>query len=279
MLCMAIHRVFCLFSVIESSIFFRELSPKLRMRVSLFVPCLVDQFFPQVGISTVRLLRKLGVDVSYPHAQTCCGQPAFNAGYQEEATKLAERFIDIFSDAEHIVTPSGSCGSMVRIFYSSLPVRENFRATLPDLRAKTYELSEFLVEVLKVTDVGAVMRGRVTYHDSCHLLRELKVKDPPRLLLRHVKGVDFVEMEESEACCGFGGSFAVKFPEISTAMVEEKLKSITKTGAEYVVANDAGCLMQIAGIVQRNHLPVKTLHLAEFLYQGIISNGSNIERI
>ncbi len=198
------------------------------MRISLFVPCLIDQFFPQIAVSTVRVLRKLGVEVAYPEAQTCCGQPAFNMGYHDEAKKLAERFIRIFSDAEYIVTPSGSCGSMVRVFYPTLPIHEELKEPLEHVRKRTYELSEFLVNVLKVTDIGAAFSGRVTYHDSCHLLRELNVKDPPRLLLRNVKGIDFVEMEESNSCCGFGGSFSVKFPEISTAMVEEKVKSIQK---------------------------------------------------
>jgi L-lactate dehydrogenase complex protein LldE len=241
------------------------------MRISLFVPCLIDQFFPQIAVSTVRVLRKLGVEVTYPEAQTCCGQPAFNMGYHDEARKLAERFVEVFSDAEYIVTPSGSCGSMVRVFYPTLPIREQLKEPLEHVRKRTYELSEFLVNVLKVTDIGAAFSGRVTYHDSCHLLRELKVKDPPRLLLRSVKGIDFVEMEESDACCGFGGSFSVKFPEISTAMVEEKVKSIQKTGAQCVVAGDTGCLMQIGGMLQRSHIPVTTMHIAEFLDRGISS--------
>jgi len=238
------------------------------MRISLFVPCLVDQFFPQIAVSTVRILRRLGVEVDYPEAQTCCGQPAFNMGYHDEAKKLAERFIAIFSEAEYIVTPSGSCGSMVRVFYPTLPVREELEKPLEHVRNRTYELSEFLVNILKVTDVGAAFSGRVTYHDSCHLLRELKVKDPPRVLLKNVKGVEFVEMEESDSCCGFGGSFSVKFPEISTAMVEEKVKSIQKTGAQCVIANDTGCLMQIGGMLQRSHISLKTMHIAEFLDRG-----------
>jgi L-lactate dehydrogenase complex protein LldE len=241
------------------------------MHVSLFVPCLIDQFFPQVAVSTVRLLRRLGNTVEYPEVQTCCGQPAFNMGYHAEATKLAERFIEIFSDAEYIVTPSGSCGSMVRVFYATLPIRKEVQGDLENVAKRTYELSEFLVNVLKVTDIGAAFSGRVTYHDSCHLLRELKVKDPPRLLLQSVKGIDFVEMEESDACCGFGGSFSVKFPEISTAMLEEKVKSIQKAGAQCVVANDTGCLMQIGGMLQRNRIPVKAMHIAEFLDKGISS--------
>jgi L-lactate dehydrogenase complex protein LldE len=241
------------------------------MRVSLFVPCLVDQFFPQVGISTYRILKKCGLEVDYPEEQTCCGQPAFNAGYRDEATKLAERFIKVFSHAEYVVTPSGSCGSMVRIFYPTLPIRKALRTPLADVQKRTYELSEFLVHVLGRTDVGATYAARVTYHDSCHLLRELRVKDPPRLLIRSIKGIEFVEMNESEACCGFGGAFSVKFPEISTAMLEEKVESIEKTGAEYVVANDTGCLMQIAGMLKRKKLPMKTLHLAELLDKGISS--------
>jgi L-lactate dehydrogenase complex protein LldE len=157
------------------------------------------------------------------------------------------------------------------VFYPTLPIRAQLKEPLERVRSRTYELSEFLVNVLNVTDIGAVFSGRVTYHDSCHLLRELKVKDPPRLLLRSVKGIDFVEMEESEACCGFGGSFSVKFPEISTAMLEEKVKSIQKAGAQCVVANDTGCLMQIGGMLQRNRVPVKALHIAEFLDKGISS--------
>ena len=241
------------------------------MQISLFVPCLIDQFFPQVAVSTVRLLRRLGIGVKYPEMQTCCGQPAFNMGYHAEATKLAERLIEIFSEAEYIVTPSGSCASMVRVFYPTLPIRNELQGALENVTKRTFELSEFLVDVLKVTDVGAAFSGRVTYHDSCHLLRELKVKDPPRLLLRNVKGIDFVEMKESDACCGFGGSFSVKFPEISTAMLEEKVKSIQEAGAQCVVANDTGCLMQIGGMLQRNRIPVKTMHIAEFLDRGVSS--------
>jgi L-lactate dehydrogenase complex protein LldE len=241
------------------------------MLISLFVPCLIDQFFPEVAVSTVRLLRRLGVTVEYPEAQTCCGQPAFNMGYHAEATKLAERFIEIFSDADYIVTPSGSCGSMVRAFYPTLPIQKELQGALENVTKRTVELSEFLVNVLKVTDVGAAFSGRVTYHDSCHLLRELKVKDPPRLLLQSVKGIDFVEMKESDTCCGFGGSFSVKFPEISTAMLEEKVKFIQEAGAECVVANDTGCLMQIGGMLRRNHIPIRTMHIAEFLDGGTSS--------
>ncbi len=235
------------------------------MRVSLFIPCLVDQFYPQVGLSTLRLFRKLGLEVVYPSDQTCCGQPAFNSGYHEEARKLAVRFLRIFSDAEYIVTPSGSCASMVRVFYQDLSIPADLQQSLDRVKEIIFELAEFLVDILKVTDVGAAFSARVTYHDSCHLLRELKVKDPPRALIRNVKGIDFIEMPESSTCCGFGGAFSIKFPEISTAMLEEKVRSIQRSGAEYVVASDAGCLMHIAGLLLRSRIPIKTLHLAELL--------------
>jgi len=158
---------------------------------------------------------------------------------------------------------------MVRVFYPTLPIQEKLRVPLAEIQAKTFELSEFLVNVLGVKDIGATFSGRITYHDSCHLLRELKIKDPPRILLQNVRGAELVEMEEAEACCGFGGSFSMKFPEISTAMLEQKVISIQKTGAEHVIANDAGCLMQIGGLLHRQRIPVKVLHLADFLSQGI----------
>jgi L-lactate dehydrogenase complex protein LldE len=235
------------------------------MRVSLFIPCLVDQFFPQTGAAMVKVLRKLGVMVDYPSEQTCCGQPAFNTGYHREAIQLAERFIKIFSNAEYIVAPSGSCVSMVKVFYPELDLSPSFKEQSHAIAAKTFEFSEFLVNVLHVSDVGARFPAKATYHDACHLLRELKIKTEPRQLLRNVKGLELVEMEHSETCCGFGGTFSVKFPEISTAMAEEKIDAIHRAGVNYVVANDSSCLMQIAGLLARKKSPVKTIHLAEVL--------------
>lgn len=235
------------------------------MKVSLFIPCLVDQFFPSVGMNLYRILKKVGISVDYPMEQTCCGQPAFNSGYHKEAIELGRRFLEIFKDSEYIVSPSGSCTSMVKIFYPEILEEPELKETLNDLISKTYEFSDFLVNIIGIKDVGARFPHRVTYHDACHLLRELKIHLAPRELIRNIRGIELVEMEDSETCCGFGGTFSVKFQEISTAMAEDKATAITKTNAEYVVANDSSCLMQIGGYLSRQHLPVKPLHLADLL--------------
>ncbi len=239
-----------------------------RLRVALFVTCLGDQFFPQVGESVVKLLRRLDVEVTFNPAQTCCGQPAFNTGYRDEAHAVASKVLNLFDGADYVVCPSGSCTSMVRVFYPEL------FATDPDrlrkchqLRDRFFEFSEFLVDVLKVENVGASFPHRVAYHDSCHLLRELGIGEQPRKLLRKVRGIDFVEMEGHRVCCGFGGTFAVKFPEVSAAMGQDKLQFAAQTDAEYLIANDSGCLMHLAGMIHRQGLPLKTMHLAEVLAQ------------
>ncbi len=229
------------------------------MRVALFIPCFVDQLFPNVGVAAVKVLRRVGVDVIYPEAQTCCGQPAFNTGYWDEARHLARRYCDVFAGADAIVCPSGSCTAMVRNFYPELLGAAN-RVT-----ANTFEFAEFLVKRLGITDVGARFPARVTYHDACHALRELRLKDEPRQLLRNVLGLELVEMVEAETCCGFGGMFSVKFPMISYAMDEVKATSIQNSGAQYVVSGDSSCLMQIEGYLQRHKLPTKTISLAEVL--------------
>lgn len=239
------------------------------MKIHLFVPCLVDQFYPNVAVSMCRVLKKLGVEYVYLTDQTCCGQPAFNSGHHREATDLAERFLKVFEPAETLVAPSGSCVSMVKIFYPQLELSRAGRQTLERLGPRLFELSEFLVRELKVVDVGAQFKGKVTYHDSCHLLRELKVQEEPRQLIRNVRGLEFVELDDMQTCCGFGGTFAVKFPEISTAMGTDKATAIERTGAEVVVANDSSCLMQIAGVLSRRKSRVVPMHLAELLAQGI----------
>ena len=240
------------------------------MQVSLFIPCLVDQFFPQVGVSLVKILRKLDVSVLYPAQQTCCGQPAFNTGYHEETLELARRFLQIFdSGTDYIVCPSGSCASMVKVFYPEIVRDPSLQDALGRVTTRIFEFSDFLVNVLGVVDFGARFPHRVTYHDACHLLRELKVKEPPRALIRHVREIEFIEMEDSEACCGFGGTFSVKFPEISTAMGQDKANCIIKTGADFVVANDSSCLMHIGGCLSRMGLPIKTIHLAELLARDL----------
>jgi L-lactate dehydrogenase complex protein LldE len=235
------------------------------VKISLFIPCFVDQLYPQAGISIVKVLERLGHTVEYPDGQTCCGQPPFNAGYWGEARAVAERQIAVFRDAETVVIASGSCGAMVKVFYPELfhnhPREKEARA----LAAKTFEFSDFLVNKLGVLDVGARFPGRATFHDGCHGLRELGLKKPPRQLLGHVQGLKLVEMGEAETCCGFGGTFAVKFPMISTAMGEVKCASIAETGADFVISNDSSCLMQIQGLLDRQGKSTRTLHLAEVL--------------
>jgi len=236
------------------------------MKASLFITCLVDQLFPQVGVSMVEVLRRLGVEVDFPEAQTCCGQPAFNSGYRKEARDLAARFINVFDDSEYVVAPSGSCASMVKVFYADLfeddaAMRERARA----LAARTYEFSEFLVNVLQIEDVGAQFSGRVALHQSCHLLRELNVRGEPLRLLRAVRGIELVELERAEACCGFGGLFAIKYAQISGSILQEKIDHIRESGADVIVASDMGCLMHIGGGLSRQRIPVRTMHIAELL--------------
>ncbi len=235
--------------------------------VALFIPCFVDQLSPEVGLDTVRVLRRVGYDVDFPEAQTCCGQPAFNTGYWDDALPLAERFVRIFSSAEVVVCPSGSCTTMVRNFYPELLASRPLRAEAVRLGQRVFELSEFLVKVAKVTDIGATFPHRVTIHDSCHALRELHLKGEPRELLRHVRGLELVELPYSEECCGFGGTFATKYGMISAAMGDTKAGNIEVSGAEYVTALDTSCLMHIDGILRRRASQARTIHLASILAQ------------
>ena len=236
------------------------------MRVTLFIPCFIDSLYPQVGVSIVKILERLGHEVDYPEAQICCGQPPFNSGYWDEARVVAERQLAVFRDAEVVVSASGSCGAMFKVFYGELFKDRPQQAEAKALGDKTFEFSEFLVNKLGVRDVGARFEEKVTFHDGCHGLRELGTKAAPRELLRAVKGLELIEMGEAESCCGFGGMFAVKFPQISTAMAEVKCNSIIETGVEYIVSNDSSCLLQIQGYMNRNSPRViKSLHLAEVL--------------
>ncbi len=235
-------------------------------RVTLFMQCIVDSCFPQVGEAMVAVLERQGLTLEYPADQTCCGQPAFNAGYRSESARLARRFLDVFEDAECIVCPSGSCVHMVRHHYRELFAKEpRLLARAERVGARTFEFTEFLVDVLGVTDVGASWHGDVTYHDSCHLLRGLGVKDQPRALLGKVQGLNLVEMTRSDECCGFGGTFSAKYPEISEALLETKLANIQATGAGAVVGCDMGCLMHMQGMIRRRELPISVHHIAEIL--------------
>lgn len=238
----------------------------MSARVSLFVTCIVDQVFPQVGIAITQVLERLGYQVDFPKAQTCCGQPAFNTGYTDEARKIARHFLNVFGQSEYIIVPSGSCTSMIAHHFADL--FQHDPKLLADVRAmepRVWEFSRFLLEVAGVEDVGARFDGLVTYHDSCHALRELHIKSGPRRLLAKVQGLKLAEMQAAEECCGFGGTFSVKFAEVSGAMARTKIDSIQKTGASTVVSIDSSCLMQLQGAIDRAGLPIRTLHLAEVL--------------
>jgi L-lactate dehydrogenase complex protein LldE len=239
------------------------------MKVSLFVTCLVDQLWSSVGMSTVAVLRRVGCEVEFDDRQTCCGQPAFNTGYRNEARRVARRFIEVFeeSKAEAIVSPSGSCTAMVHHFAELFSDEPSWRARAEAVAARTHELSSFLIRVLQIDDVGASWEGKLTWHDACHGLRDLHIKSEPRRLIRNVRGAEFVELENAESCCGFGGTFSVKYPEISVAILDQKIEAIERAGVQAVISGDASCLMQIGGRLSRKRSNVRVMHLAELLNQ------------
>jgi len=235
-------------------------------RVALFVTCVVDQVFPQIGLAAADVLGRLGYQIDFPEDQTCCGQPALNSGYPEEAATVARGFLDTFRDAEYIVVPSGSCTAMITHHFEEVFEHDSKRlAESREMAPRVWEFSRFLLEVAKVESVGARFDGAVTFHDSCHALRELRLKAGPRRLLANVQGLTLREMEAAEECCGFGGTFSVKFPDISGGMARTKIDSIRKTEANTVVSIDASCLMQLQGVIDRARLPIRTMHLAEIL--------------
>ena len=238
------------------------------MRAALFITCFNDTLFPSVGRATVAVLERLGVQVEFPEEQTCCGQMHWNSGYQLEAAPLARRFVRTFADAEAIVCPSASCAGMVREAYprlARLTGDDDFARAAAEVIPRVYELTEFLVDVLGVENVGASFPHRVTYHPTCHSLRGLHVGDRPVRLLRAVHGIDLVELDEAGECCGFGGTFAVKNADTSIAMLSDKVRHVLDTRAEVCAAADASCLMHIGGALRRQRTGTRTLHLAEIL--------------
>jgi len=236
-------------------------------RVSLFVTCLVDQLWSNVGVSAVEVLRRVGCEVDFDARQTCCGQPAFNTGYRKEARQVAQQVIQLFEEKPHqpIVSPSGSCTAMIHHFPELFEDDDEWRERAQRIADRTHELSSFLVRVLKVEDVGASWTGRVTWHDACHGLRDLNLKTEPRTLIRHVRGAEFVELQNADSCCGFGGTFSVKYPEISVAILDQKIDAIERAGVNAVVSGDASCLMQIGGRLSRKGSKVRVMHIAELL--------------
>lgn len=235
------------------------------MKVTLFATCLVDMFQSSAGKATVELLERLGCEIEFPVAQVCCGQPAYNSGYVKEAKEAMKSMIDTFIDAEYVVSPSGSCITMFREYPHVFKGDPVWESKAKKLAAKSFELTQFIVDVLKIEDVGARFDGKVTYHTSCHMTRLLGVKKAPMILLSNVKGLEFTELPGKEQCCGFGGTFSVKMAQISEQMVDEKVMHVEETGAEYLIGADAACLMNIGGRIERQGKPIKVLHIAEVL--------------
>lgn len=238
------------------------------MNVELFIPCFVDQLFPQVAFDMVKILERVGCTVHYNTSQTCCGQPAFNAGYWNQARDVAAKFLDDTKSANYVVAPSASCTGFVRNYYGKLFDNSSRHNEVKDLGRRSMEFTEFLTSVMNVDSVGAVLEGKATYHDSCAALRECSIKEGPRRLLANVKGLELVEMKDVETCCGFGGTFAVKFEPISIAMADQKIDHAMATGADYIISTDMSCLMHLDARIRERELPLKSLHIAQVLASG-----------
>ncbi len=236
------------------------------MRVSLFIPCLVEHFQPEVGIATARVLAEAGMVVDYPQGQTCCGQPMYKSGHINHTTEIAKRLIALFENSEAVVCPSGSCVAMVKKDYPVIlkddPV---WHQRAEDLALRVHELSQFLVNTVGVEDLGAKWKGRAVFHDSCQASRVLGIRTEPRRLLSKVEGLELLDMERPELCCGFGGLFSVKFPDLSIAMVRDKISYAKATGADWIIGIEPGCILNMAGYLEKHDLGLKTIHLAEVL--------------
>lgn len=238
------------------------------MKVELFVPCFVDQLYPETAFNTVKLLEKAGCNVSFNPNQTCCGQPAFNAGFWDEAKEVGTKFLNDFEQDSIIVTPSASCTGMVKNYYNDLFTNTIEHNKCRNIQSNIYELSDFLVNILQFDYFGAELEGRAVYHDSCSGLRECHIKEEPRQLLSKVFGLELVEMKDNETCCGFGGTFAVKFEAIASAMAQQKVDNALAAGADYIISTDASCLLHLQAYIDKNNLPIKTYHLADVLANG-----------
>lgn len=241
---------------------------KQPLTVDVFIPCFIDQLYPQTAFNTIKLLEKAGVKTAYNPKQTCCGQPSFNGGYWQETKTLAEKFFRDFPNDRPVVSPSASCTGFVKNFYSELSDNKEFIANHQRLQRNLFEITDFLVNRIKVTDFGAVFQARVTYHDACSALREYGIRDEPRRLLSYVKGLELIEMPESDTCCGFGGTFSVKNEPISAAMVEQKVENALKTNAGYIVSTEASCLLNISSYIKQHQLPLTAIHIVDILTSG-----------
>ncbi len=235
------------------------------MKVDLFIPCFVDQLTPETGENLIKILNRVGCETNYNPKQTCCGQPQFNSGYTKETQELARKFLKDFEGDRMIVSPGGSCTGFIKRRYASLFDDAAEKQQAESLSNRIYDICDFLVNVVKVTDLGATFNAKVTVHDSCSALREYGMVTEPRTLLSNVKGLEIVEMEESTTCCGFGGTFSIKQKDISSAMVEQKVRFALETGAEYITGTEYSCLMNIKAYIDRNNLPIKVIHIVDIL--------------
>ena len=238
------------------------------MKVQLFIPCFIDQLYPQVAFNTVKILEKAGCTVAYNTQQTCCGQPAFNAGFWGESKDVCTKFVQDFDGADYIVSPSASCAGFIRNNYGKLFENNAFQSPAKKVSSQIFELSEFLVKILGITELGASFNGKATFHDSCAGLRECNIKAEPRALLSQVEGLELVEMNDTETCCGFGGSFAVKYDTISVAMADQKIDNAIATEAEFIISTDISCLMHLDGRINHHGQQIKVIHLADILASG-----------
>lgn len=239
------------------------------MKVDLFIPCFIDQIRPETAFNTIKVLEKVGCQVNYNVEQTCCGQAAFNAGHWDEAREVGVKFLTEADVNRYMVSPGASCVGMIRNSYDFLFQNSSHHNRFRQLQKKVFELSEFLVDIMKVTELGSRLTAKATYHDSCSALRECGIKSQPRLLLEKVEGLQLVEMKDCETCCGFGGAFAVKAEPISVAMTEQKVENAMATGAEYIISTDFSCLMQLDAYIKQKNLPLKVLHIADVLAMGL----------
>jgi L-lactate dehydrogenase complex protein LldE len=239
------------------------------MTVEIFIPCFIDQLYPQTGFNFVKILEKAGCDIHYNPDQTCCGQPAYNSGFSKETRKMAEKFVQDFNVPYPVVSPGGSCTGFIRNHYPELLKDSEQIHSCEKLKDNIFELTDFLVNKLHCVDLGAEFKAKVTFHDSCSALREYGIKQEPRTLLKNVKGLELIEMKDSEVCCGFGGTFAVKHVSISSAMVSQKVENAIASGAEYIVTTESSCLINIEGYIKKNNLPIKAIHIADILASGL----------
>lgn len=243
------------------------------VQVQIFIPCFVDQLYPETGMNMVRILEHLGCSVHYNPKQTCCGQPAYNAGYSASSKQVAAKFLGDFNQDFYIVTPSGSCTGFVRSSYEELFADSALQKNCRKVKSYLYEFTEFLLEVLKITELPGVLHEKITYHDACGALRECGIKEGPRRLIQMISGLELVEMEEAETCCGFGGTFAVKYEPISVGMAQTKAQSALDAGCRYIVATDVSCLMHIQAYIDKQGLPLQTIHIVDLIARALFGAG------